>query len=224
MSTITIPANGTTSAPEAIRLPRLERHEIAIPIVGLSPFIPQRWSEKSKSMMRDKQQSASPIRSKKPPKEPERDAFDSTYWVVPGEVPGAPATAFKSEIIGACRFYDRKTFPMTAAKRSIFVLGEGPEQLVPLVAEWEMREDTPRNADGGTDLRYRNYMYPWSCVLHVAFIATMIDAASVVNLVDAAGNGGIGSWRPSSPKSASGTYGRFQVDTSQDTVLIKGGN
>lgn len=224
MSTIPIPANGTTSTPDTIRLPRLERHEIAIPITGLSPYIPQRWSEKSKSMMRDKQQSASPIRAKKSPKDPVADAHAATYWVVDGEVPGAPATAFKAEIIGACRFYDVKTFPMTQAKRSIFVLGEGPEQLVPLVAEWEMREDTPRNATGVVDLRYRNYMYPWSCVLRVEFIATMIDAASVVNLVDAAGNGGIGSWRPSSPKSASGTYGRFQVDTRRDTVLIKGGS
>jgi hypothetical protein len=97
-------------------------------------------------------------------------------------------------------------------KQAVIVLGEGDEQLVPIeYDEITMREDTPRNANGIADLRYRAQYWPWSAVLRVQTIGKQFDDQSILALVDAAGAGGVGEWRPTSPKSATGTYGTFAV-------------
>lgn len=100
---------------------------------------------------------------------------------------------------------------MTQAKLLFYVSGDGPEQLVPIDGEITMREDTPRNANGSPDLRYRNQVSNWTATLKITYLASKIDASSVVELVNAAGVGGVGDWRPSSPKSSTGTYGTWEV-------------
>ncbi len=197
-------------APVAIKLTRLERHIVEIPIIGETPLIMQRWSEKSKGMMLDAQQSSA--RKKKEPKNPEAD-YQAAFYRLDDGTPGMPATAFKAAIGSAARFFDGVT--MVALKTGIFVKGVGSEQLVPIVGDVTMREDTPRNANGVADLRYRPQFWPWSCMLLVEYLPTMLDRDSVWNLVDAAGRCGVGSWRPASPKSMSGTFGQFRVDFDQ---------
>jgi hypothetical protein len=151
-------------------------------------------------------------RQKKEPKNPEQDAADATYWLDDGR-PGMPATAFKAAIANAARYYDGIT--ITQLKEAVFVHGEGTEQLVPIEGEITMREDTPRNASGVADLRYRNQLWPWQALLTVEFVATSLTAQAVVTLVDAGGNGGVGDWRPSAPRSKTGTFGQFRVTEGQ---------
>lgn len=190
-----------------IVIERLGRETIDVPIVGVSPVIPHKWSEKALRMMREAQ-SGSKARAKKEPKEAKAEAEGSLYRLPNGQ-PGFPATGFKAAIVGAARFFDGVT--MTSLKSGLFVEGEGPDQLVPLDGEMTLREDTPRNANGVADLRYRYQFDPWSAVLRVTFLPALMDAKSVYALVDAAGNGGVGDWRPSAPKSQTGTFGRFEV-------------
>jgi hypothetical protein len=122
-----------------------------------------------------------------------------------------PATAFKAAMVSACRFFEKPS--MTEAKLLIFVEGEGAEQLVPIEYEGEpiLREDTPRNANGGADLRYRYSFFPWRATITVRFIPSSLSETSVVALLDAAGRVGAGDWRPGSPKSATGTFGTWRV-------------
>ena len=47
--------------------------------------------------------------------------------------------------------------------------------------------------------------------LHIDFMPSQLSHESVIALVEAGGFGGIGEWRPSAPKSLTGTYGRFTV-------------
>lgn len=195
----------TETAPIVVQI--LGRETVAVPIVGLSPVIPHKWSEKALRLMREAQ-SGSKTRAKKEPKVPEDEAEAATYRLPDGR-PGFPATGYKAAIVTAARFFDGLT--MTALKSSVFVEGEGPDQLVALDGEMTLREDTPRNATGVVDLRYRWQYMPWSATLRVTFLPTILDATSVHNLVDAAGNGGVGDWRPSAPKSNTGTFGRFEV-------------
>jgi hypothetical protein len=190
-----------------IALSPIGKETIEVPIAGLSPVIPHKWSEKALKMMRDKQ-SGSKARAKHDPKVPEDEAEASLYRLSDGR-PGMPATAFKAATIGAARFYEGVT--MTSLKSALFVAGHGEDQLVPISGEAVLREDTPRNSGGTSDLRYRYSFWPWSAVLQVTYIRALIDAESVVNLVDAGGNGGVGDWRPSAPKSMTGTYGRYEV-------------
>jgi len=194
-----------------LRLDRIVDNVVSVPIVGLTPLIPHRWSEKSLKMMRDKQMSEQgSLRPKREPKNPDEEAEASCYWL-PDGTPGMPATAFKSAIVEAARYYQGVT--ITMLKRIIFVEGEGSDMLVRLTyGEKVLREDTPRNSGGTADLRYRFAFYPWSAVLRVRFMPNVLPPTSVFNLVDAAGRGGVGDWRPGSPKSNTGIFGTFRID------------
>lgn len=199
------PTADTTEPTMSLR--RLERVVFEVPIRGTSPLIVNRWSEKAKQMMLDKQQTAA--RAKKAPKDPVANFEASRYRFADGG-DGFPATAFKAAIVHAGRLFDGIT--QVQLKQTVVVFGEGDEQLVRLdYGAVTMREDTPRNATGVADLRYRAQYWPWSAVLQVRTIAGQFDAESVLALVDAAGIGGVGEWRPTAPKSATGTFGCFEV-------------
>jgi hypothetical protein len=190
-----------------IRLEVVQREVIDVEIIGVSPLIPHKWSEKSLRMMRESQ-SGSKARKKHDPKVPVDEAEGALYRLADGR-PAMPATAFKAAMVGAARLFQGVT--MTALKAAVFVHGEGSDQLVPIEGEMTLREDTPRNATGVADLRYRYAFWPWQTTLQIEYLTAMVDKDSVVALVDAAGNGGVGDWRPSAPKSLTGTFGRFRV-------------
>jgi hypothetical protein len=194
----------------AIELRRLEDLVIEVPVVGITPLIPHKWSEKAKMMMPGHPSSFEKVKEKKGVRKPEEEAEGCIYRLPDGR-PGMPATAFKAAIIGACRFFEKPS--MVEAKQLMHVIGEGPDQLVPVEGEPVLREDTPRNSNGGADLRYRYMFVGWRAVLRIRYVPSSITAGSVVTLVDAAGRGGVGDWRPSAPKSATGTYGTWRVDT-----------
>jgi len=201
--------NSTNPAEEQsiIELRRLERVVFEIPIRGTAPLIVNRWSEKAKQMMLEKQTTSA--RAKKQPKDPVAN-FEASRYLLPDGRDGFPATAFKAAIVHAARLFEGIT--QVQLKQTVVVLGEGPDQLVPIdYGEITMREDTPRNASGVADLRYRAQYWPWSAVLRVRTIGGQFDRSSILSLVDAAGIGGVGEWRPTSPKSATGTFGTFEV-------------
>jgi hypothetical protein len=210
-ATATRSANGTAPVADepsaGIRLEPIAVATYDIPIEGLSPLIIHAFSEKAKQMMRDKQSGAR-SRKKLEPKVPEQEAEAAMYRLPDGRT-GLPAVAFKAAIVGAARLYDGLTLVET--KQLIFVEGEGPDQLVPIEGDWYVREDTPRIGQGTTDLRYRPCFPEWSATLRVTFVPMKIDLESVVNLTNAGGLGGVGEWRPSAPKSLTGTFGRFGV-------------
>jgi hypothetical protein len=193
-----------------ITLDRIKDAEVQIPILGVTPLIPHRWSEKALRMMRDKQTQASgTTRPHKEPKNPVEEAEQSCYWLPDGR-PGMPATAFKAAITGAARLFEGVT--MVSLKVAIYVVGEGPEVLVPIEGDKTLREDTPRNSGGVADLRYRYAFSPWRANLTIQYNPRVLPVGSMMALVDAAGRGGVGDWRPSSPKSNTGVFGTWRLD------------
>lgn len=189
---------------------RLTRATMEVDIVGTSPVIPHRWSEKARAMMRAKQFGQTV--QKPGPKNPQEDADESMYWL-PGKKPGLPAVSFKGAMADAARYFG-KTVTMEDLKRVIYVFGEIGTDGMPLVelkGELTMREDQPRNSGGVADLRYRYMVWPWKATLKIRFIESMISPEAIVNIVDAAGISGVGDWRPGSPKSKTGTFGTFEV-------------
>lgn len=203
-------SNGTATdaaIEPAISLKRIERETLSITIVGTAPLIVHRFDEKAKQMMLDAQQSKT--RAKKEAKDPVAQ-FEASKYKLPDGRDGFPAVGFKAATVGAARLFDG--ISMVQVKQLIRVLGEGPEQLVPLVApEPIMREDTVRVGMGTADLRYRAQYFPWSVELLVQYVPSQISVDSIVSLVDAGGIGGVGEWRPSSPKGATGSYGTWEV-------------
>lgn len=205
----TTQSNGNTAVVEqpVVAIRRLERVTFEVPIRGTAPLIVNRWSEKAKQMMLDAQQTKA--RAKKEPKDPVAN-YEASRYRFPDGRDGFPAPAFKASIVHATRLFDGIT--QVLVKQIVTVIGEGKDQLVPIdFEEVTMREDTPRNASGVADLRYRAQFWPWSATLHVRTIGGQFDIESVFALVDAAGIGGVGEWRPTAPKSATGTYGTFEV-------------
>lgn len=194
-------------AATSISINKLERVRFVIRIQGTAPLIVNRWSEKAKEMMLASQQSTA--RLKKAPKDPEA-LFEASKYKLPDGRDGFPATGFKAAIVHAARLFEG--VQMTKLRQVITVIGSGVDQLVPIeFGTVRMREDTVRNATGVADLRYRAEYWPWSADLLIQTVSGQIDDSSLAALVDAAGIGGVGEWRPASKQSATGTYGTFQV-------------
>lgn len=192
------------SVPGALRLERIEVHRMEVPIVGITPLIVHAWSEKARNQMA----ATETVKRKKEPRDPQGD-FEAARYRLPDGRDGFPAVGFKAAMVGAARLFDGVT--MTALKQWLFVVGEGPSQLVPITGKISRREDMVRVGQGKADIRWRPQFDDWSTTLLVEFVASAITPSSVLALVDAAGIGGVGEWRPSAPKGATGSYGRFRV-------------
>lgn len=184
---------------------------IQVPIVGVTELIMNKWSEKAKKMMLDKQM-GKPV--KKTPKDPEEDYQSTIYYDDDGNY-AFPAGGFKTAMVDACRLIDN--IAMVFARQVFHVDGEW----VRIYGEPRMREDMVRIGPGTADIRYRAGFKDWSAVLSITFLADQITSESILNIVNLAGLGGVGDWRPSAPKSKSGTFGRFEVDVSKFNQLNK---
>jgi hypothetical protein len=204
---------------EPIVLKPINLQTITIPIKGITELIVHNWSEKAKRMMLDKQMGKAV--EKRPKKNPVEDAIESLHWlsqkptdideksfeelIIDGKF-GFPSGGFKAAIVGACRSVDG--LPMTLIKQILRVNGEYVEiEGIP-----RMREDMVRLETKVADIRYRAGFPEWKCKLNITFNADVITKEILVNLVNLAGMGGIGEWRPTAPKSASGSMGCFEVD------------
>lgn len=208
------PDGGTEITVPQIRLKPIQVHRVDVPIRGITPVIPHKWSEKALRAMREKQ-SGSTVQQRHEAKVPLDEAEGCAYYLPDGVTPGIPATAFKAAIVGAIRLFDGLT--MKAGQQMVFTEGVGPDQLIAIEDYTrEIREDLPRNANGSPDLRYRYAYYPWKLTLPVRYMPSQIDLTSVLSLVGAAGLGGVGDWRPSAPKSHTGTFGMFEIDPDKE--------
>ena len=192
-----------------IVIPKPQIGILTIGITGTSPLIMHAWSEKARKMILDKQMGL-PV-PKKQPKNPEED-FNGARYVSGEGWDGIPATAFKAAMVGACRMVD--SLNMTQAKRMFFVEADDPATgLVRIYGEPEMREDMVRLETGVADIRFRPQYWPWRCNVTVRFLSSIIRTEQVINLISLAGlTEGVGEWRPSAPKSATGTYGLWEVE------------
>lgn len=199
----------------AIEIKEIGTKKVVIPIIGTSPLIMHRFSEKAKKQMLDAMQG---VKNPRQPKDPEAEYLASIYWLDDNR-PGFPSIAFKAATIGAARFY--RDVKMTELRQSLFFLGElgksDNQQMFPIHGEHHMREDVVRVARGGTDLRYRAEFPQWSTELTIIYVESMFDLDSVLSLVDAGGLGvGVGEWRPEK----SGDFGTFRVDPTRDVEVI----
>lgn len=208
-------AQKTTGASSpAVEIHRIEAQTVDVPIVGTTPLIMHRFSEKAKRQMLDAQQGR---KTPKQPKDPEAEYLAAAYMTADGRY-GFPSVAFKAATVGAARFYG-KDVKMTELRQSVFTHGELSDDGQPLVVvegEPEMREDVVRVGNGGTDLRYRPMFREWSAVLQITFVTAMLSLESLLSLVDAGGMGvGVGEWRPE----RKGDFGCYKIDPSREVVI-----
>jgi hypothetical protein len=193
----------------SIQLPQLDIRTIQIRIVGDSPLISHKWSEKAKKQMLDKQMGNAT--AGKEHKNPQRDYEESMYIMEPAPKGqpfesskfGFPTIAFKNAAVSACTSLG-KSVSKVAARQAFHVIGE----LVHITGTPRMREDMVKIGMGTADIRYRGEIPDWSCVLTVRYNSRVLSAEQIVNLFNTAGFAvGIGEWRAEKD----GSSGLFHV-------------
>jgi len=184
-------------------------------IVGVAPYVQERFSAKAMNMMAEKMAAGQKARKGKAreARDFEEDFRQALHVSVDGWY-GIPASAFRQAIISACRLVG---FKMTLAKLSVFVDADGFDAVdgIPLVRI----EGTPesvtmavRNTTGVADLRVRPMWRQWSCTLRVTYDEDQFSLQDVTNLLVRVGTQvGIGEGRPDSRQSAGLGWGLFRL-------------
>lgn len=199
-----------------IAIDRIAAETITVPIIGTTPLLVHRFSEKSKRQMLDTMQGR---KSPKASKDPDAE-YEGAFYRLKDDGYGFPVTAFKLATVGAARFYPRNAVTMTALKQFMFFRGEvGTDgmSLARIEGEPHMREDVVRVNRGGSDLRYRPEFSEWSTVLEITYVTSALTRGSILSLVDAGGMGvGVGEWRPEK----SGDFGTYRIDPTRKVEVL----
>lgn len=179
-------------------LPPPDLQTVELPLVGTSPLISHRWSDKAKKQMLDKQTKKASVG--KAAKDPDEDYRQSLYPHPDGGY-GFPSTAFKAAAVRAGTYAEKR---MTFLRGAFHVLGE----YVQIEGEPRPREDMVRLQSGVADIRYRAEFPDWSATLTIRYNARAISLEEIVNLFRIAGfSVGVGEWRPE----RDGSFGMFEV-------------
>lgn len=214
------PATATTEAPApaarsvTITPPKFET--ATVEIVGLTPLVLHKFSQKQKEKMRATQEAGQQAR--KGAKREARDFhenFMAARHIAKEGWDGIPAAAFRNAMISACRTVG---FKMTIAKMSVFVLADGYDEegngLVRITKGTPHMDVRPARNDGGsTDLRSRPmWVEGWRARPRFRWDADQFSASDLINLLARAGfQVGVGEGRPDSKMSAGVGWGQFEV-------------
>ena len=204
---------------ESITIPAINIQTAIIRVVGDSPLIMHKWSEKAKKEILDKQMKKAKTKGHDA-KDPVRDFIDSIYWLK-GEPEEKTESGFEAAIKNGARF----GFPSVAFKASAVAAGFRvgvTKNMVSMNAAFhidgefveikgipEMREDMVRVGMGVADIRYRGEFKDWSAEFSVRYNASAISLEQLVNLFNLGGFAcGVGEWRAEK----GGTYGMYHIE------------
>lgn len=193
---------------------------IVLKLVGETPLMILRFSQKARNKIMETQRAGTQAKSKKvrEPKNFEEDYEGAKYicrekdgktWC------GINAASFRNAAISMCKLVG---FYMTRAKLSIFVLPDGLDYidktpLVRIYGEPEMNVSPVRNASGVIDLRARALWETWECNVKVRFDEDQFSVVDVVNLFCRIGlQGGVGEGRPDGRDGNGCGNGLFRVE------------
>lgn len=186
-------------------------------IIGTSPLMQLRFSEKSLKQIQDTQtegKSAGSKRNRKP--KDFEDNFRNAYYKDSEKGwPGFNATAIRHGMIAVCRLVD---FKMTLAKLSVFVAADGWDNrvgMVPLVrihGTPEIDVSPVRNATGVIDLRARAIFKQWYANVRLQWDGDQFTRGDITNLMTRVGiQNGIGEGRWNSKMSPGMGFGCFRL-------------
>ena len=207
--------------PVEIQIPQVTIKNLEITLVGDSPLLMHRWSDKAKKQMLDKQMKKA--KKGKEAKDPAMDFAQSIYLIDEKEGDrqrmrdgdfkgirfGFPTIAFKGSAVSACRFSDG--VKMTEARGAFHINGDMTEIITPEPPR--LREDMVRISMGTADIRYRAEFPVWKARLIVRYNTSALSVEQIVNLFNTGGFGvGVGEWRPEK----NGSMGMFHVQTGDE--------
>ncbi len=179
---------------------------IQFEVIGTSPLLCNRWSEKARKEILDKHMGKPKVKAFK---EPEK-VYRASLYEMPTGGYGFPAAAFKKAAVRGAKLFG---ITMTDLRQMFFVIAD-EAGLVRIDGEPEMQEDMVRLNGKTPDVRFRGVFPTWKITLHVEYNAGAISDEHLVNLFEVAGfSVGVGEWRPEK----SGEFGRFTLIAQEDT-------
>ena len=222
---------------EIIVIKPIQIRTVLVRIVGISPLIVHKWSEKAIKMMEETQQGKAKGKAKEI-RDPYSEFLNSMYWVK-----GQPLVETEEAFNKAFDNGALTGFPLCAVKQcansaayrrgwaknqmqlrgTYFLRGIDDPNMGTIHEKPEFRRDMVRIGMGTADIRYRPCYPKWSMEFYLDYDAS--DSSSVwtleniLNCIEAGGQYvGIGEWRPEKD----GDYGRFMVDRQKVVFLPEG--
>ena len=200
---------------DIVRIERPKFRRMIIPIVGMAPYVQNRFSQKAIGMMEATQRAGSQAKAKRQrePKDFEALYEGAKHYSREGWV-GMPASAFRNAMISACRVAG---FAMTRAKLSIFIVPDGFDRedgtsLIKIEGEPQISKMWARNDSGVPDIRWRPMWIDWKAKVCVRWDEDQFSVTDVVNLMVRVGaQVGVGEGRPDSPNSNGLDWGLFEI-------------
>lgn len=208
-----------------VEIKPLDIKRVNIRIVGDTPLIVHRWSEKAKKEILDKQMKTTKTKGKDA-RDPYDDFIQSLYWlenkpeistpdafeeaVKNGAKWGFPTNSIKQA--GNSAAYRLGWVKNQMSLRSTYFITSEYGELAEIKGSIpRMREDSVKIGMGTSDLRYRGEFENWYMDLTLEYNASGdITLEQILNIINVGGYGcGLGEWRPE----RDGINGRYHVDT-----------
>lgn len=172
---------------------------VCLEIHGTADLIQNNFSQKSVEQMLRKHMGISVQREAKKPRECLEDA---TVYNTDKRVSISPS-CFKQAMLGAAT--QIKTLKKTQLRTAMFVRGSSiPITFSKMVPRMDVTRTSGMNR--APDIRFRPAFQNWKARMVIEF-SDMLSVQSVVDLLNRAGSGGVGEWRPQ----RNGTFGTFRV-------------
>lgn len=205
---------------EPIIIPAIQLKNTTIKVIGDSPLIMHKWSEKAKREMLDKQMKVAKSKGRDA-KDPVADFIDSMYWldgepeekteegfekaIASGNARfGFPSVAFKASAVSG-GFRSGVTKNRVSMNAAFHILGD----MVEIQGLPKQRVDMVRVGQGTADIRFRGEFPEWSALLPITYNEGAITLEQLLNLFNLGGfSCGVGEWRPEK----SGSYGMYHVE------------
>lgn len=207
-----------------IIIPEIKILTTEIRIVGTSPLVVHKFSEKARKMMLEKQMKTAKSNGKEA-KNPVEDFMQSLYWLTPmpeeyteeaferaitdGARFGFPATGVKQAAVSAAY-----RSGLSKDKVSIFGAFHIDADLLEIQGVTPvMREDTVRLATGVADIRFRpEFPVGWFMIVPIKYNASLFSLEQIVTFINLGGFAvGIGENRIEK----GGQWGAFAVATEE---------
>lgn len=194
---------------------------VTLRLVGTSPLMTHKFSEKMRRQIQDKQTASETTSRKREPKDYEAE-YNAARYIARGSGKtggwdGVPCGAIRAAMIAACRTVDG--LPMTKAKGAFFILAQGYDvtdgtSLVRIIGQPEHDTRPVRLESGVADLRNRPRYDNWAMEVEIQYDADIVSAKDVAHLLSRAGmQVGLCEMRPQAPNSFGGDFGCFKVKT-----------